>query len=61
MNQRGENPQQIYLDKAREERTKSAILLMHSPLAVTSPMFSRRAKALYMGALVDDEVTAATF
>lgn len=42
-------------------RTRSATLPTHSPLAVTSPMFSPLAKALYIGVRVEVDVTADTF
>lgn len=51
--------------KRRKERleklTKSARFPTHSPLAVTSPIFSPLAKALYIGVRVEVEVTAPTF
>lgn len=45
----------------KKGHTRSAILPTHSPLAVTSPMFSPLAKALQIGVRVDVDVTAATF
>lgn len=43
------------------KHTRSAIFPTHSPFAVTSPIFSPLAKALYIGVRVEVDVTAATF
>lgn len=43
------------------QHTRSATFPTHSPLAVTSPIFSPLAKALYIGVRVEVDVTAATF
>lgn len=47
--------------KGLSTHTRSAILPTHSPFAVTSPIFSPLAKALYIGVRVDVDVTAPTF
>lgn len=46
---------------SQQKHTRSAIFPTHSPLAVTSPMFSPLAQALQIGVRVDVDVTAATF
>lgn len=55
----------LYIGKEGEikvdSNTRSAIFPTHSPFAVTSPIFSPFAKALYIGVRVDVDVTAPTF